>query len=226
MADCQFAALALRRGPLQHRPDALARKPDRGPARETRIDWRAKKVEFEKYLDKLRRGRSRSALRSGLRITSGPASSPRRVAASPGCGLRSGSYGMNGHGPLVVGGGPAGLAAAHARRVGRQPSGAGREGCDARRRADPVRLRQARAVGAVGEGCDRRHGTRVESDNARDDPQSAPTSRRSTARPAISSRRCRTARRSKAGAAILATGFTHFDSVNKPEWGFGTFPTS
>ncbi|HEX7328060.1 MAG TPA: FAD-dependent oxidoreductase, partial [Casimicrobiaceae bacterium] len=27
-----------------------------------------------------------------------------------------------------------------------------------------------------------------------------------------------------AGAAILATGFTHFDSINKPEWGFGTFP--
>lgn len=26
-----------------------------------------------------------------------------------------------------------------------------------------------------------------------------------------------------AGAAILTTGFTHFDSVNKPEWGFGTF---
>jgi len=28
----------------------------------------------------------------------------------------------------------------------------------------------------------------------------------------------------EADAAILATGFTHFDSVNKPEWGFGTFP--
>ncbi|MFP4244344.1 MAG: CoB--CoM heterodisulfide reductase iron-sulfur subunit A family protein [Ectothiorhodospira sp.] len=28
----------------------------------------------------------------------------------------------------------------------------------------------------------------------------------------------------KAGAVALATGFTHFDSVNKPEWGFGTFP--
>jgi heterodisulfide reductase subunit A len=27
----------------------------------------------------------------------------------------------------------------------------------------------------------------------------------------------------EAEAAILATGFTHFDSVNKPEWGFGTF---
>ncbi|MGI9363726.1 MAG: FAD-dependent oxidoreductase [Rhizobiaceae bacterium] len=25
-------------------------------------------------------------------------------------------------------------------------------------------------------------------------------------------------------SAILCTGFTHFDSVNKPEWGFGTFP--
>ncbi len=28
----------------------------------------------------------------------------------------------------------------------------------------------------------------------------------------------------EAGAAVLCTGFTHFDSVNKPEWGFGTFP--
>jgi heterodisulfide reductase subunit A len=27
-----------------------------------------------------------------------------------------------------------------------------------------------------------------------------------------------------AAGAILCTGFTHFDSVNKPEWGFGTFP--
>ena len=26
-----------------------------------------------------------------------------------------------------------------------------------------------------------------------------------------------------AGAVVLATGFTHFDSVNKPEWGFGTY---
>lgn len=26
------------------------------------------------------------------------------------------------------------------------------------------------------------------------------------------------------GAAVLCTGFTHFDSINKPEWGFGTFP--
>ncbi len=26
-----------------------------------------------------------------------------------------------------------------------------------------------------------------------------------------------------ADAALLCTGFTHFDSVNKPEWGFGTF---
>jgi heterodisulfide reductase subunit A2 len=28
----------------------------------------------------------------------------------------------------------------------------------------------------------------------------------------------------QAATAILCTGFTHFDSLNKPEWGFGTFP--
>jgi heterodisulfide reductase subunit A2 len=28
----------------------------------------------------------------------------------------------------------------------------------------------------------------------------------------------------EAASVILATGFTHFDSVNKPEWGFGTYP--
>ncbi len=27
-----------------------------------------------------------------------------------------------------------------------------------------------------------------------------------------------------AGATVLCTGFTHFDSINKPEWGFGLFP--
>jgi len=27
----------------------------------------------------------------------------------------------------------------------------------------------------------------------------------------------------EAGAVVLATGFTHFDPINKPEWGFGTF---
>jgi heterodisulfide reductase subunit A len=28
----------------------------------------------------------------------------------------------------------------------------------------------------------------------------------------------------EAEAVVLATGFTHFDPINKPEWGFGTFP--
>jgi heterodisulfide reductase subunit A len=27
-----------------------------------------------------------------------------------------------------------------------------------------------------------------------------------------------------AAASVLCTGFTHFDSINKPEWGFGLFP--
>ncbi len=26
------------------------------------------------------------------------------------------------------------------------------------------------------------------------------------------------------GAIVLCTGFTHFDAINKPEWGFGTYP--
>lgn len=29
--------------------------------------------------------------------------------------------------------------------------------------------------------------------------------------------------RVSAGSIVLATGFTHFDSINKPEWGFGTY---
>ena len=28
----------------------------------------------------------------------------------------------------------------------------------------------------------------------------------------------------EAEAAVLCTGFTHFDSISKPEWGFGTYP--
>jgi len=30
--------------------------------------------------------------------------------------------------------------------------------------------------------------------------------------------------RLEVASAILCTGFTHFDAINKPEWGFGTFP--
>lgn len=29
--------------------------------------------------------------------------------------------------------------------------------------------------------------------------------------------------RIECGSAVLCTGFTHFDSINKPEWGFGTY---
>ncbi len=33
-----------------------------------------------------------------------------------------------------------------------------------------------------------------------------------------------TGEKREVGAAILCTGFTHFDSINKPEWGFGVYP--
>lgn len=35
---------------------------------------------------------------------------------------------------------------------------------------------------------------------------------------------CSNGREIQASSIILATGFTHFDSVNKPEWGFGAHP--
>ena len=53
---------------------------------------------------------------------------------------------------------------------------------------------------------------------------STPRSRRSPAGPAISTSTLADGSSLEAGGAILATGFTHFDSVNKPEWGFGTYP--
>ena len=94
----------------------------------------------------------------------------------------------------------------------------------ARRRADPVGLRQAGAVRRMGLGCDRRHGhaRRRQSAGRRQAQYDGQEIRRQARR--FHAPRCRTAARSSAGATILTTGFTHFDSINKPEWGFGMFP--
>ena len=51
-----------------------------------------------------------------------------------------------------------------------------------------------------------------------------PPSRPSPASPATSTPRLSDGTQIEAARAILATGFTHFDRVNKPEWGFGTYP--
>jgi heterodisulfide reductase subunit A len=124
---------------------------------------------------------------------------------------------------LVVGGGPAGLAAAHSlASVGQRVVLVEK---DARLGGAPILSGYAKLVPS-GEWAKDAIGGMVS---------------RVEANPLISVHRSRrveqflgepgnfTARLSggiavEAGAAILCTGFTHFDPVNKPEWGFGTFP--
>ena len=124
---------------------------------------------------------------------------------------------------LILGGGPAGLAAAHAlARVGQQSvlvDKADRLG------GAPILSGYAKLVpsgewakDAIGGMVQRvvqdqlvevHTGTTVKSFSGNPGDFAAELSNGTTVR---------------AGAAILATGFTHFDSLNKPEWGFGTFP--
>jgi len=124
---------------------------------------------------------------------------------------------------LVVGGGPAGLAASHAlASVGQSVILVDKE---SRLGGAPILSGYAKlvpsgawakdAIGGMVERVERdarisvRKGARVERF------EGAPGNFRATLSDGSSL---------EAGAAILATGFTHFDSVNKPEWGFGTFP--
>ncbi len=125
---------------------------------------------------------------------------------------------------LVVGGGPAGLAAAHAL------STVGRASVLVEKAAilggAPIQSGYAKLVPSGEWAKDAIGGmvSRVASDAARDAQawhdgdalsRRAGQLRRGTLgwQPA-----------SKSARPMLATGFTHFDSVNKPEWGFGTFP--
>ena len=124
---------------------------------------------------------------------------------------------------LIVGGGPAGLAAAHAAATVGKPSvlvektqilgGAPIQSGYAK--LVPSGLWAKDAIGGMVSRVqsntlvDKKLGTIVKSFNGTPGNFTAELSDGS---------------RIEASAAILATGFTHFDSVNKPEWGFGTFP--
>jgi heterodisulfide reductase subunit A len=124
---------------------------------------------------------------------------------------------------LIVGGGPAGLAAAHAlARVGQKSVLVEKED---RLGGAPILSGYAKLVpsgewakDAIGGMVDRvekeplvevRKGVRVDAFDGSPGKFSATLSDGSTV---------------EAGATILTTGFTHFDSLNKPEWGFGLFP--
>jgi heterodisulfide reductase subunit A2 len=124
---------------------------------------------------------------------------------------------------LVVGGGPAGLAAAHAL------AGVGRkvhlvEKMDQLGGA-PILSRYARLVPS-GEWASEAIGGMVS--RVENNPRIAITRnaivKNFDGKPGDFSVTLSNGNTLKAGAAILATGFTHFDSINKPEWGFGMFP--
>ena len=124
---------------------------------------------------------------------------------------------------LIVGGGPAGLSAAHAlATIGQKSVLVEKED---RLGGHPIHSGYAKLVpsgewarDAIGAMVDR-----VEK-NALVDVRKGATVKDFKGEPGKFSATLSDGSRVDAASAILATGFTHFDSINKPEWGFGTFP--
>ncbi len=124
---------------------------------------------------------------------------------------------------LIVGGGPAGLSAAHALAAVRQPvvlvDKADRLG------GAPIISGYAKLVPSGEWAKDAIGGMvrRVET-NRHGDVHLNTTVKAFAGGPGDFHATLSDGAKIEAGAAILCTGFTHFDSVNKPEWGFGTYP--
>jgi heterodisulfide reductase subunit A len=124
---------------------------------------------------------------------------------------------------LVVGGGPAGLSAAHALSTVGQPVVLVEK--EDRLGGAPILSGYAKLVpsgewakDAIGGMVDR-----VASD-ARIDVRTSAMVKAFDGEPGAFSATLSDDSKLDVGAAVLCTGFTHFDSVNKPEWGFGTYP--
>jgi heterodisulfide reductase subunit A len=124
---------------------------------------------------------------------------------------------------LIVGGGPAGLAAAHAlASVGQRSILVEKE---QRLGGAPILSGYAKLVPsgewareAIGGMVSRVEGSRLVT------VHKGATVREFTGTPGEFRAQLSNGAGVEAGAVVLCTGFTHFDSVNKPEWGFGTFP--
>ncbi len=124
---------------------------------------------------------------------------------------------------LIVGGGPAGLAAAHAlAAVGQRSVLVEKED---RLGGAPILSGYARLVptgewakDAIGGMVSRVEASRLAAVHAGCTVQSF------GGEPGAFRAQLSNGQAIDAGAAVLCTGFTHFDSVNKPEWGFGTYP--
>ena len=124
---------------------------------------------------------------------------------------------------LIVGGGPAGLAAAHALANFGQPSIVVEK--EGRLGGAPILEGYAKLVPS-GEWAKDAIGGMVERvENAElADVRTSTTVNAFTGEAGNFTAALSSDDSVEVSAAILCTGFTHFDSANKPEWGFGTFP--
>ncbi len=124
---------------------------------------------------------------------------------------------------LIVGGGPAGLAAAHALSTVGRPSVLVEK--TAMLGGAPIQSGYAKLVPSGRWAKDAIGGmvARVES-NSIVTRKLHTTVSRFSGTPGEFVAELSDGSRVEVGAALLTTGFTHFDSINKPEWGFGLFP--
>ena len=123
---------------------------------------------------------------------------------------------------LIVGGGPAGLAAAHSlATVGKKAIIVEKED---RLGGAPILSGYAKLVPSGEWAKDAIGGmvSRVENvDNI--DIETGTTVTAFDGAPGDFTAELSNGKKIEAEAAILCSGFTHFDSLNKPEWGFGTY---
>lgn len=124
---------------------------------------------------------------------------------------------------LIIGGGPAGLSAAHALAA------AGRKSIliekEDRLGGAPILSGYAKLVPSHEWAKDAIGGmvARVEG-NAHVDVRLNASVQSFEGEPGAFTATLKDGTKVNASTAILASGFTHFDSINKPEWGFGTYP--
>lgn len=124
---------------------------------------------------------------------------------------------------LIVGGGPAGLAAAHSlASIGQKVVLVEKEN---KLGGAPILSGYAKLVPS-GEWAKDAIGAMVErvTNNPNITVQTGATVSEFSGEPGAFTAKLSNGDAIENSASILCTGFTHFDSVNKPEWGFGTFP--
>ncbi len=124
---------------------------------------------------------------------------------------------------LVVGGGPAGLSAARSlASIGQKVTLVEKEQILG---GAPIISRYARLVPS-GEWASDAIGRMVQSveQNSKIEVQTSTRVTEFSGEPGNFQVKCSNGHSFSVSSVVLATGFTHFDSVNKPEWGFGSHP--